>query len=397
MKNYVLIGAGNRAYELFIKPLLFEEYKESRIVGIYDVNVQRARFLSSLSLYPIPVYDDLRQVISNDNIDVIVILTPDYMHVPLIMSCLEHESAVIMCEKPLCTTIEQAEWLYKLPCSKKERIKVLLNSRFMPQNLEIKNILESGIIGKPLFINYNWHVDIQHGVEYFRRWHSDNEKSGGMLVHKSCHHFDLLNWWLEDTPYSVSSMGSKLFYTTNQEIAYNCRNCLNPCQFRMEISCSSLIKQMYFDNEYIDGYIRDKCIYRDITINDTLCSQIAYCNGTIVSYSINFYSPLNSWNLAIIGEHGSLLIKESSTNNYIDICIDTHYGKKKVVHVPKNSGKHYGSDWELRKYIFSNNNENVFDNWMKLGNCNDGISAAIIGVLSSKSQKENKHYVNPFI
>ena len=117
----------------------------------------------------------------------------------------------------------------------------------------------------------------------------------------------------------------------------------------MEISCSSLIKQMYFDNEYIDGYIRDKCIYRDITINDTLCSQIAYCNGTIVSYSINFYSPLNSWNLAIIGEHGSLLIKESSTNNYIDICIDTHYGKKKVVHVPKNSGKHYGSDWELRK------------------------------------------------
>ena len=253
------------------------------------------------------------------------------------------------------------------------------------------------MIGKPLFINYNWYVDIKHGVEYFRRWHSDNEKSGGMLVHKSCHHFDLLNWWLEDTPYCVSGMGNRLFYTTNQAIEYNCRNCLNPCRYRMEISCSPIIKKMYFDNELVDGYIRDKCIYRDVTINDTLCSQITYRNGTIVSYSINFYSPFDSWNLAIIGENGSLLTNESSTNNYIDICIDSHSGEKEVVHVPKNLGKHYGADWELRKYIFSNNNDNIFDNWIKLGNCNDGISAAVIGILSSKSHKENKHYVNPFI
>lgn len=397
MKNFVLIGAGNRAYELFIKPLQFEEYKDSRIVGIYDVNARRAKLLSSFSLYPITVYDDLKQIISDDNIDVIVILTPDYMHVPLIKLCLEHESAVIMCEKPLCTTIEQAEWLYKLPCSKKERIKVLLNSRFMPQNLRIKNILKSGIIGKPLFINYNWYIDIKHGVEYFRRWHSDNEKSGGMLVHKSCHHFDLLNWWIEDTPYGVFSMGNTLFYITNQEIAYNCRKCLNPCQFRMKMPYSPLIKQMYFDNEHIDGYLRDKCIYRDVTIKDTLCSQISYCNGTIVSYSINFYSPFDSWNLAIIGEHGSLLINDFYTNNHIDICMVSHSGDKEMVRVPKNGDKHYGSDRELRKYIFSSINENTFDNWIKLGNCDDGVSAAIIGILSSKSHKDNRCYVNPFI
>jgi predicted dehydrogenase len=43
--------------------------------------------------------------------------------------------------------------------------------------------------------------------DYFRRWHRDKRNNGGLLVHKSTHHFDLVNWWLDSAPKKVMAMG----------------------------------------------------------------------------------------------------------------------------------------------------------------------------------------------
>ena len=395
LKNIFLIGAGNRTYELFIKPLESEDYPDSRIIGIYDKNTKRSGLLSLLAPYHIPVFYSLDNVSKIHNLDLIVILTPDYTHVPLISYLLKYTTATIMCEKPLCTTLEQAVFLHSLPPDLKKRISVLLNSRFMPINSAIKKILNRREIGVPRSIIYNWNIDIQHGSEYFRRWHSDQEKSGGLLVHKSCHHFDLLNWWLEDLPYYVSSVATTEFYRSNRKYAQNCRSCDLDCSLRINTEKQSMIKKMYFDVESEDGYIRDKCIYHNSNIHDTLSANIVYQKDTQVTYNINFYAPKFSWEIIIIGEFGTLSTYECTTLQQNEIVIDMFTGDKTVISIPKNNMKHNGADLEIRKILLSSGNSSK--NSLHIGKCEDGISASMIGILSNISQKEGVVCGNPFI
>ena len=49
-------------------------------------------------------------------------------------------------------------------------------------------------------------------ADYFRRWHRDKRNSGGLLVHKATHHFDLINFWLGSAPELVMALGGLRFY-----------------------------------------------------------------------------------------------------------------------------------------------------------------------------------------
>ena len=57
-------------------------------------------------------------------------------------------------------------------------------------------LLADGEIGEIGSVHFEWLLDVRHGADYFRRWHRDKANSGGLLVHKASHHFDLVNWWL---------------------------------------------------------------------------------------------------------------------------------------------------------------------------------------------------------
>ena len=61
-------------------------------------------------------------------------------------------------------------------------------------------MIKNGSIGTPLSVTFEWVLDTAHGADYFRRWHRDKANSGGLLIHKASHHFDLVNWWLSDLP-----------------------------------------------------------------------------------------------------------------------------------------------------------------------------------------------------
>ena len=51
-----------------------------------------------------------------------------------------------------------------------------------------------------MILRTEWLLDTRHGADYFRRWHRNKNNSGGLMVHKATHHFDLVNWWMIPTP-----------------------------------------------------------------------------------------------------------------------------------------------------------------------------------------------------
>jgi myo-inositol 2-dehydrogenase/D-chiro-inositol 1-dehydrogenase len=79
----------------------------AKVGGVMDLNRSRAEKLAVNCGPDVMVFEDERTLIRHDDIDAIVITTPDETHAELVMECLQSEKAVFS-EKPLATTVEDA-------------------------------------------------------------------------------------------------------------------------------------------------------------------------------------------------------------------------------------------------------------------------------------------------
>src|SRR6187549_2822173 len=177
----------------------------------------------------------------------------------------------------------------------------------------------SGTIGEIQAVDFTWYLDRVHGADYFRRWHRYKDKSGGLLVHKSTHHFDLMNWWLASTPKTVAANGKRVFYTpkTAAELGLadhgpRCHGCpvFDRCDYRLDLEADEGLREMYLEAEDADGYFRDRCVFApDITIEDTMQVEAEYANGVFMNYTLCAYSPWEGLEITFQGTKGDLTHK----------------------------------------------------------------------------------------
>ena len=174
----------------------------------------------------------------------------------------------------------------------------------------------SGVIGDVQSVEFNWLLDSYHGPDYFRRWHSQKKNSGGLMVHKSTHHFDLVNWWLSAIPVSVRAVGKREFYTPKMArrlgLASHHERCLTcpekkKCSFELDLTKSAYLKSLYLDNEGHDGYFRDRCVFRpDIDIEDSMNVVVDYDTGATLSYTLTAFAPWEGYTVRFNGTKGRL-------------------------------------------------------------------------------------------
>lgn len=210
-----------------------------------------------------------------------------------------------------------------------KKVTVTFNCRFMPHFIRIKELLREKAIGDIYSVHFEWMLNTSHGADYFRRWHSRRENSGSLLIHKSTHHFDLINWWLEDEPVKVSAFGTRRFYTPDhQPHGERCLTCeyKSTCQYAMDIETDAdgFYKKIYLDVEDVDGYKRDRCIFSDeIDIEDTLALNVGYKSGTVMTYSLNAHAPYEGMKVVFNGEKGRIEIQSMSSDIYADDPVKT--------------------------------------------------------------------------
>jgi predicted dehydrogenase len=115
-------------------------------------------------------------------------------------------------EKPLTINPESTRQIAEAVERTGRQVVVTHNYRYSPRNSALKKLIKDGSIGTPLSVTFEWVLDTAHGADYFRRWHRDKSNSGGLLIHKASHHFDLVNWWLVTRPQQVYARGGVRFY-----------------------------------------------------------------------------------------------------------------------------------------------------------------------------------------
>ena len=390
MKRYVIVGASFRCYTMFVENLLDYYPEHGEITGIYDLNKTRCEVFKKRVGQGLTIYDDFENMLDLEKPDAVIVTTTDAFHHEYIIRALNKGYDVIT-EKPITNTYEKCLAIREAEKKSGKKVTVTFNCRFMPAFVGIKEIVASGKIGKILSINYEYFLNRWHGGDYFKRWHRLMENSGGMLVHKSTHHFDVMNWILEDEPVKVSALGNRVFYgDQSKSFATRCKDCpkQSDCQ-SYKSQTVELDNELYFGAEHEDGYIRDKCCYLpDTNIYDNMSVSVLYKGGAILTYSLNLFSLRGEGSkIVITGEKGVIVYEGVSPSDNPDCApcfkVFTDEGKFETYPLPVLKGRHGGADPVLVGMLFAG--ENPED---KLGQCADsfaGIVSALIGISANES------------
>jgi predicted dehydrogenase len=409
-RRFAIVGTGHRheAYQNVIE-LDFKDTAE--LVALCDQNpgrVQVAQELSAKNGATIPAgyaSADFDRMLAETKPDAVIVTTMCSTHHEYLVRAMKQGYDVIT-EKPLATTAESCQELLDTTAKTGRRCRVAFNYRYAPPRTQVKDLLMSGEIGDILSVDFHWMLNTFHGADYFRRWHSQKKNSGGLMVHKATHHFDLINWWLGALPVTVFASGKREFYTPAMAkrigLAGHHERCLTcpekqKCSFMLDLEKEPRLKRLYLDQEKYDGYFRDRCVFRpDIDIEDTMNVIVRYDNGVTLSYSLNAFNAWEGCTIAFNGTKGRLeqTIVEKTYVNGTDTVqggiqdggVTTKVyplrGTMRVVEPWTGEGGHGGGDAAMLRDIFGASP--TPDKYLRVSDEHAGAYSCLVGIAANR-------------
>ena len=410
-KRYVQVGTGGRA-RFFYEAVAGEFSATSEMVGFCDISQTRMDYANKLLTekhgHPaVPTYlnSEFEKMLDDLKPDYVIVTTTDRSHHDYIITSMEKGYDVIS-EKPMTIDEEKAQAI--IDCQKRtgRSLRVTFNYRYSPHNTKIRELIRDDVIGDVFSIHFEWLLNIQHGADYFRRWHRNKVNSGGLLVHKSTHHFDLVNFWLNDQPRTVFGFGDLNFYGQANaeargvsEFYYRCldNEYAKNDPFAIDLRSSEDLRELYLNAEKDSGYIRDRSVFADdISIEDTLGVTVKYNKGAILTYSLNAYMPWEGFNIAINGSKGRIeihVVEKSYINAGGDkenegalkvkkVVVHPMFGAPYEVPIEEKPGGHGGGDPVLLNDIFGVPEHDEFN---RAASHIDGAMSILTGVAANKS------------
>ncbi len=359
-RRVALVGTGHRGAGTWGKELLANFPGVVELVGLCDTNSMRLERARAAIGTDAPTFTVLGAMLSATKPDTLIVCSRDDTHADIIVAALDAGIDVIT-EKPMTTTAANCRRILDAERRSGRRVDVTFNYRFSPTARKIKELILSSVIGDIVSVDFHWYLDVQHGADYFRRWHAYLEHSGSLFVHKATHHFDLLNWYLSSDPAEVFARGALNHYGSRGPFrGQRCKTCPHAeiCDFHIDIGNDPWLDMLYEEPSREDGYFRDACVFReDIDIPDTMSAAILYESGVQVSYSLNTFMPIEGYHLAFNGSRGRIEIRQYErqawqTPDADEILVLRNHGQVERVRVPHQTGGHFGGDLALQEMLF---------------------------------------------
>lgn len=186
---------------------LLQAGHERALVAVADINEQRAAALQSTARIRLAAHTDYRDLLARADIDAVFIATPNHLH-------REHACAAfaagkhVFLEKPMALTLTECDAILAAAAEADRVLQIGLVYRYSPLFREMERLIRSGRIGVPVMAwCHEFRVPFPVGRD--REWRYSQALSGGALVEKSCHHFDLFQWLLDAVPVRVHAIGGQ--------------------------------------------------------------------------------------------------------------------------------------------------------------------------------------------
>jgi predicted dehydrogenase len=371
--------------------------------------------------------EEFGKLLAAERPDAVIVTSPDHTHPGYVAAALDSGCDAIS-EKPAATSAEGARLIADAARASANTLTVTFNYRYMPRNLALREVIASGAIGTVTSVHFEWVLDTVHGADYFRRWHREKANSGGLLVHKASHHFDLVNWWIGDVPATVYARGALRFYGSSAAAGRG----LGPRPWRsagapgletdpwaLDLAAKPVLRRLYLQAEAEDGYIRDRDVFSPgITIEDNMAVLVTYRSGAFLTYSLNAHSPWEGYRVSVNGDAGRAeleVVERGHAPSVADsrtegppaldpmvtqdrdsagaddprpvaarLLVQRHWEPARVIRIPEASGAHGGGDDLLLDDVFRRDGS-VPDPLGRQAGYADGLASAAIGIAANES------------
>ena len=203
MVRYGVIGVGAMGREHIENLKHIPGTSVTAIADPFPDSLDRAK---SLIDGEVKTFADYRDLLNSDLVDAVIIATPNYTHIDVLKDALA-TSLHVFIEKPLCTTIEDCLKVINWSKNRKALVWMGLEYRYMPPVAELINIVHGGGVGEVQQVTIR-----EHREPFYPKvgdWNRFRAKTGGTLVEKCCHYFNLMDHIAKETPVRVFASGGQ--------------------------------------------------------------------------------------------------------------------------------------------------------------------------------------------
>jgi len=348
--KYAIVGAGTMGRE-HIRNI--EIIDEAEVVALSDTNSESLKESLTLCKKGIPAFNNHHDLINANLADAYIVATPNITHIKILKDIIK-SNAHLLIEKPLCTTLQDCKEFANLTKNYPGIIWTAMEYRYMPPIQKMVKEIHDKTIGKLHMLSIR-----EHRFPFLEKvddWNRFAINTGGTLVEKCCHFFDLMRLIVQSEPLKVYASGS-------QDV--------NHLYEKYDGKTPDIIDNAYVIVDFKNGVraLLDLCMFAENSKHqEELCAVGA--KGKIETGVPSHQSGISSSHLRI-GFRKNNEVKQEK------IVVD-----KTIL----EAGHHHGSTfYEHKAFIKA-----VQNNSLPEVSLNDGLVAVAIGEAAELSIKENR-------
>lgn len=262
---------------------------EGSAVTVVVDPAERARTAAAEQVPGVAVATSVDELLTThrDHVDAVLVLTPDHLHARHAWRTLEAGLPTFL-EKPLATTLADADRILATAARTQTRLYVGHNMRHMPVVTVLREQIRVGAIGE---VHAIWcrHFVSPGGDFYFKDWHADRRNSTGLLLQKGAHDIDVIHWLAGAYTRSAAAIGRLAIYGEITDRRDNS------------------------GRRMTDWYSRDtwpptsqRELNPVVDVEDISMANLVLDNGALASYQQCHFAPDYWRSYTVIGDHGRL-------------------------------------------------------------------------------------------
>ena len=169
--------------------------EESELVALIDI---KDKSQLGIDAYGVPFFNSLDEFLSSGtDVDVVNIASPNGFHAEQAMKCLETRKHIVV-EKPMALTKHDAEKVIFKALHVHRHVFAVMQNRYSPPSVWIKDLIESGRLGKIYMVQLNCYWNRDNRYYKPESWHGKKDLDGGTLFTQFSHFIDIMYWLFGD-------------------------------------------------------------------------------------------------------------------------------------------------------------------------------------------------------
>lgn len=298
--------------------------------------------------------------------DLLIIASMDRDHYRQTMAALDLDYDILL-EKPISPDVSECAAIKEKADAKKRKVVICHVLRYTAFFSKIKEILDSGVIGKIITINHSENIGNFHIAHSFVRgnWRNSSQSSP-LIVQKSCHDMDILYWLVGSNAKSISSFGGLTYFKEENAPEGSTGRCLEcpvakDCRFDARKQYlpvagnwpAALITPSSDPGDVLEGLKTSpygRCVYRcDNDVCDHQSTIIEFENGVTATFSLSGFTNRVHRSIHIMCEDGEILGDDEDNKIYVTRFSSNgaEEYKTEVYQPAKPNGGHNGGDENL--------------------------------------------------